>query len=216
VRLSQRGKACAKCIHKCSQAWARTVGGAQRRREVRLDAPGGAPWAHPAPLAQACDDPRMAFPQDDLVPGETLLFHMRTHWKALAGAALWAVLGLVGIVLASVFLDGDTRFVVIGVIVVAVLALAIGPTLRWLSSTYTVTDRRIITRAGFLTKTGREIPLRRVSGVSFEQGPLDRIVGCGSLFVESSAETAVVVFRDVPNVSRVQQSLSSLIGAQPT
>lgn len=158
----------------------------------------------------------MGYPEDALGSGEAILIHTRTHWKALIGSIIWFVLTVVGVVLLLVLLPSGNvedvvRWVGIVAIVVVGLVFALVPFIRWLSSSYTITDQRIMERNGLVRQTGRNIPLRRVSGVSFEKGVLDRMLGCGTLLIESSADTANVVFHDVPDVENVQRVLTDLI-----
>ena len=68
-----------------------------------------------------------------------------------------------------------------------VLWFVVGPLLRWLTTTYTFTNRRFIKRSGFIAKEGRTIPLNRISGVDFEIGVIDRIFGCGTLVVSDAS-----------------------------
>jgi uncharacterized membrane protein YdbT with pleckstrin-like domain len=161
----------------------------------------------------------MAYPDDVLGSGESLLLHTRTHWKAVVGALVWAVLGVVGLALVFRFIPADgatgiVRWVAIGAIVVALLVFSLWPVVTWLSGSYTITNQRIMERRGLLRQTGRNIPLQRVSGVSFEKDLLDRAVGCGTLKIESSADLASVVFRDVPKVEQVQRLLTELVADQ--
>ena len=62
------------------------------------------------------------------------------------------------------------------------------PFLRWLTTTYTVTDRRLITRTGILSRRGHDIPLARISDVAYEHGLVDRMLGCGTLVVSDASE----------------------------
>lgn len=161
----------------------------------------------------------MAYPEDVLGSGESLLLHTRTHWKAVVGALVWAVLGVVGLVLVFTLIPADgatgvVRWVAVAAIVVALLVFSVWPFVTWLSGSYTITNQRIMERRGLLRQTGRNIPLQRVSGVSFEKDVLDRVVGCGTLKIESSADLASVVFRDVPNVEQVQRLLTELVADQ--
>ena len=62
------------------------------------------------------------------------------------------------------------------------------PFLLWLTSEYTVTNRRLINRSGLITRVGRDIPLYRINDVSYERGLLDRILGCGTLVIAVASE----------------------------
>ena len=101
--------------------------------------------------------------------------------------------------------------------VIALLALMlwlIAPVLRWRTTTYELTTRRLRTRYGLVTRRGRDIPLARINDVSFEKGLLDRLLGAGRLVVESAGEHGQIVLRDVPNVEQVQATLYQLVEAE--
>ncbi len=148
--------------------------------------------------------------------GERVVVSVRTHWKALLGPALIAVLIVIAAILASSMLPGGEvgrwlRLVVIALAVVAFASLSLWPALNWLTASYTVTDRRLITRQGVLTRTGRDIPLKRINDVSYEHGLLDRMLGCGTLNISTAAEDGVVVLTDVPDAEHVHTEISELL-----
>ena len=62
------------------------------------------------------------------------------------------------------------------------------PLLRWRTTTYTITNRRLITRSGILSKQGKDLPLNRINEVGTEQSLTDRLFRCGSLNVQTAAE----------------------------
>jgi uncharacterized membrane protein YdbT with pleckstrin-like domain len=95
-------------------------------------------------------------------------------------------------------------------LVIDIVFVAI-PLLRWRTTTYELTNRRLRLRAGLLTRTGRDFPLTRISDVSFAQGLLDRILGCGRLVVESPGEHGQLVLTEIPNVQGVQATLFQLV-----
>ena len=98
--------------------------------------------------------------------------------------------------------------------VVAILALMIWltvPVLRWRTTTYELTTRRLRVREGIVTRRGRDIPLARISDVSFAKGPLDRLLGSGRLVVESPGEHGQIVLTDIPRVEFVQATLFRLV-----
>jgi uncharacterized membrane protein YdbT with pleckstrin-like domain len=106
-----------------------------------------------------------------------------------------------------------------GTLVIWVLALVLVlwgcavPFLRWLTATYTVTDRRLITRSGILTRRGHDIPLSRISDVSYEHGLIDRMLGCGTLVISDASEQGRVSLPDIPDVERMHLTLSDLLFA---
>jgi uncharacterized membrane protein YdbT with pleckstrin-like domain len=90
------------------------------------------------------------------------------------------------------------------------VAFVVRPFLRWRTTRYVVTDRRLITRRGVVARSGRDVPLSRITDVSFSHGLLERLLGCGTLLVESAGERGPLVLADVPGVERVQGLLLEL------
>lgn len=149
-----------------------------------------------------------------LNPGERVVFSTRTHVKALFLPALVLILAAgIGGYLSS--LPDDHKKIWLGLIwgiaAIVVLIYSVWPFLTWLTATYSVTDRRLITRKGVLTRTGHDIPLTRISDVSYEKGLFDRILGCGTLVVSDASEQGRVELTDVPMVEQRQLMLSDLL-----
>ena len=115
----------------------------------------------------------------------------------------------------ALFLDrrrgqlGAASLVVWVLFLAVVLWFLVGPFLRWLTTTYTFTNRRFIKRSGFIAKEGRTIPLNRISGVDFEIGVIDRIFGCGTLVVSDASTDGSVELNDIPRVEQVQLQVSN-------
>ena len=156
-------------------------------------------------------------PNKHLNPGETIVFTTRTHVKALVFPALILIViaGAGGYLLSKVpDITDDNRGIGYGVVLVimAVLALIffVWPFLNWLTATYTVTNRRLTTHQGVITRTGHDIQLTRISDVSYEKGLLDRILGCGTLVISDASELGVKL-PDVPRVVERQRVISDLL-----
>lgn len=151
---------------------------------------------------------------------EYVVVSTRTHWKALIFPVfLLLVLAGAGGFLAAIVPSGSlqtpARIAILAVGVVLLAAFALKPFLNWYFSTYTVTNRRLITRHGILTRTGRDIPLMRINDVSYEHGLIDRMLGCGTLHIESAGERGQVVLPDVPHVEHVHLQMSDLLFGGP-
>jgi len=151
-----------------------------------------------------------------LSDGEHVVLSVRSHPKALIGPALVLVLLVAGVITALMLQPGNSPVgLVAAVVAVPVLVLwSLIPYLRWMTSTYTVTNRRLITRHGIVTRTGRDIPLFRINDVAYEKGLLDRLLGCGTLIISDATEKAGVVLPDIPNVERVHLQISDLLFAK--
>ena len=64
---------------------------------------------------------------------------------------------------------------------------------------------------GIVARSGRDFPLIRISDVSFSHGPIDRLLGCGKLIVESAGEHGQLVLTEIPQVEQVQATLFQLV-----
>ena len=157
----------------------------------------------------------MGLPAKLLGADEHVVIHTRTHAKALILPALALILigGAVGVGAALMPPEGRPvgTLALLAVGLVLVLWWVVVPYLRWWTTTYTITNRRLITRSGILNKTGTDLPLNRVHEVSSERSVLDRMLGCGTLNISTAAEDGVVVLVDVPDVDHVHTELSELL-----
>jgi uncharacterized membrane protein YdbT with pleckstrin-like domain len=147
---------------------------------------------------------------------ESVVVSTRTHAKALLGPALVLILIAAVAGFAASFTPSAGRAApllqaVIGAIA-AVLAFlwVVKPFLSWLTTTYTVTNHRLITRTGILTRRGHDIPLGRISDVGYERGLLDRVLGCGTLVVAVASEQQVELY-DIPHVEQVHLRIHDLL-----
>jgi uncharacterized membrane protein YdbT with pleckstrin-like domain len=151
---------------------------------------------------------------------EYVVIHTRTHGKALllpvlALLVVGAAVG-VGIALLPPNFFPVGPLVIGGVGLVLFCWLVLAPWLRWWTTTYTVTNRRLITQRGVLNKTGTDLPLNRIHEVATERSLLDRMLGCGTLNVSTAAEDGTVVLRDVPDAEHVHTEVSQLLfGTDP-
>jgi uncharacterized membrane protein YdbT with pleckstrin-like domain len=150
------------------------------------------------------------YPSSLLSEGEVVQFQLRPHFRALFVPFLWLALA-VGIMVFGAMWAFDT-FLRIPLLVAAAAVFLLGttvPFLRWLTTQYVFTNRRIITREGILTRNGRDMPLARVNNVSFEQSFMGRILNYGDLEVTSASDESLVI-RDVPSVERIQRQVYDL------
>ena len=58
-----------------------------------------------------------------------------------------------------------------------------------------------------LAKHGREIPLERVNDIGFHQTFFERIIGAGSLVIESAGELGQEPFTTIPHPAAVQNEI---------
>ena len=151
-----------------------------------------------------------------LVPGEQAVSIVHPHWKVMVKPIALAVL-IVAVVLVAIVMVPFGKaapiaaLVLGGAAIIGVMWSLMVPLLRWWTTTYELTTRRLRVRTGIIARRGKDIPLSRVSDVSYEAGILDRLLGSGSLVVESPGEHGQERLSEIPHVVQLQSLLFQLI-----
>jgi uncharacterized membrane protein YdbT with pleckstrin-like domain len=151
-----------------------------------------------------------------LTEDEHLVLRVHPHWKTLVGPLAVAVVVIAVALVAEVLIPSGSAGNIgrLAVDVVAILVLMIWlmvPVLRWRTTVFELTNRRLRMRDGIITRHGRDIPLARINDVSFSKGLLDRLLGSGRLVVESAGEHGQIVLTDIPHVEATQGTLYQLV-----
>lgn len=159
----------------------------------------------------------MTFPARLLAPGETIYLDARPNWSLL----FWPI--VIVVVLASAAIAVVVAFpkwpiwvawVMVAIVGVAVINL-VAHLASWGSTSFVVTSQRVIYRTGIARRSGREIPISRVQDVTYRQQIVERLVGAGSLTVESAGQRGQEPFPDIRHPDEVQALINRLIVAGP-
>ncbi|WP_084078582.1 PH domain-containing protein [Demequina sp. NBRC 110057] len=157
----------------------------------------------------------MGYPRGLLAPDEAVVVDRHPHWKALFWPIAVSLLAIAGVILVWWWLASthwsDTAenwiAIILGVLGVVLVAwLAVAPWIRWRTTHFVITDRRVIFRTGVFTKTGIDIPLQRINTVQFRHGLVDRLFRTGTLIIESASDDPLE-FDDIPDVEKVHALL---------
>jgi uncharacterized membrane protein YdbT with pleckstrin-like domain len=151
-----------------------------------------------------------------LAEGEHLVLRLHPHWKTVLRPILVLAVIIAAVLVLLIFLPSSSdkpavKLAIGAVALLAAVAWCAVPLLRWRTTSYELTNRRLRLRVGILTRSGRDFPLTRISDVSFSQGLLDRILGCGRIVVESAGEHGQLVLTEIPRVQDVQAQLFQLV-----
>lgn len=156
----------------------------------------------------------MALSQKLLSQDEVVVRHMHTHIKTLLPAIIVESILVITAAVGSFYVPENARYWALPTIWIAVLLLSIPlilvPWIKWITTTYTVTTKRVITRTGVIKRSGHDLPLTRISDIQIEKDFDDRIFGCGTLALQTSADDPLLL-RDVPKVETVQVEISNLL-----
>lgn len=155
----------------------------------------------------------MAFPTKLLGPGEEIASETHPNWSVLIGP-VFAFLVILAACISVVFLWGSAP-IDVGYVLAVIATLAflwlLGQLAAWRSRLLVITNRRVVYRWGILRRTGREIPLQRVQDVTYHQSILERLLGAGSLLIESAGAAGQEPFPDVRHPARLQTLINQLV-----
>jgi uncharacterized membrane protein YdbT with pleckstrin-like domain len=161
----------------------------------------------------------VAFPEDVLADEEEIVLHLRPHWKAVVLPAAVVLLAVAGLIMGLVLLpstDGGR----IGLLLVAAIMVYYGgryglyPLLDWRCTEYVLTGERLLTQRGIVDRERRDLPLNRINDHSMTQSLLDRLLGSGTLTIDSIGDQRAVL-AGVPAAPLVQSTLYELIELAP-
>ena len=148
------------------------------------------------------------YPPKLINEGETLVLDLKPHWwffwkHILAGAIVLIVLIL------YVGPAGSPSWgkwpIAIGILVYA--GFVVVKYFTWSYTHFVLTDRRVISRSGIVSKRGTEIPLERINNIDFHQRIWERVIGAGDLDIESAGKDGQSHFDFVRHPDGVQHEI---------
>jgi uncharacterized membrane protein YdbT with pleckstrin-like domain len=158
----------------------------------------------------------VAFPDESLSPGEEVKLHLHPHWVVMVAPIFWTLIAAAAVVAGAIFLPvatgANVALIAIGAVALIVfLWLAFAPFVVWRSTHYVFTTKQVLFREGVLKREERGIPLAKVNDVKSAQNIFERMLGCGTLTVESAGEHGQSVLKNIPRVVRVMNTLKDLV-----
>jgi len=156
------------------------------------------------------------YPDQLLADDEKVVRHLHPHWITLVRPVFFFVLVVGGGAFLAAIVPNrswrDVAWIAIAAVAAILLVwLSVIPFLAWRTTHYVLTTHRVLIRTGIMHHRGRDIALGRINDVSFEQSLWDRIIGAGTLMVESAGESGQQVLRNIPHSDRAQQTINRLI-----
>ena len=129
----------------------------------------------------------MSYLDDHLLNGERIVYRAKLHWTIFLTSIVVVLLGVgLGILLQVV----EPAYSFAGGALVGVgLLLAIGPAVRYISSEFAVTDKRVLGKVGFIERESDETLLSKIEAIAVDQGVIGRIFGFGTVTITGTGGT---------------------------
>ena len=152
----------------------------------------------------------MPYPKRLIREGEQVVLDLKPHWWFFWRQIVTGTVLLVLLVLLVAWSGGTVEDIAWWAWAIAAVVFVgwLGTTyLSWQFTYFVLTSQRVVYRTGVFAKKGVEIPLDRINNINFNQGIVDRIVGAGSLEVQSAGQDGETCFTDVRHPDAVQQAI---------
>jgi uncharacterized membrane protein YdbT with pleckstrin-like domain len=151
---------------------------------------------------------------DPLLPGESLVLKSHQHWVVMVRPLLLPVALVVLAVVADFlpYLRTDNfpkitwTLAAIGLLGLWLIAVWI----RWSSRSFTVTDRRVILETGVFSRNSKVIALDRVQDIATNQSLLGRMLGYGTIEIDSAGAAGREVLSAIPAPQHFRDEVFSL------
>jgi membrane protein YdbS with pleckstrin-like domain len=129
----------------------------------------------------------MSYLDDHLLGGERIVYRAHLHWTIFGTAIVVVLLGIgLGVVL---YIYEPAYWYLGGVLAGIGLLLAIGPLIRYTGSEFAVTNKRVLSKTGFIQRESDETLLSKIEAISVDQGILGRMLGFGTVIITGSGGT---------------------------
>jgi len=124
-------------------------------------------------------------------PGEQVVFRTRLHPVVFAGAAGSSalVIGIVTLIVHRNELSGDTIRLLWLVAALLVALAFVSPYVRWRTSEFAVTSRRVLVKVGLLSVHTLELLIPKVEAIGVDQTIAGRLLGYGTLRIVGTGGT---------------------------
>jgi uncharacterized membrane protein YdbT with pleckstrin-like domain len=129
----------------------------------------------------------MSYLDEHLLDGEHIVYRAHLHWTIFG----WSILAvLLGVALGIVLWTYEPAYWYLGAILAGIgLLLAIGPLIRYVGTEFAVTNKRALSKTGFIQRESDETLLSKVEAIAVDQGILGRLLGFGTVRITGSGGT---------------------------
>jgi uncharacterized membrane protein YdbT with pleckstrin-like domain len=172
----------------------------------------GSCFAHQSPIvADSSILCTMSYLDDHLLAGERIVYRARLHWTIFIHAILVVLLGIAAAIVLRIY---EPQYWYAGAALAGVgLLLAIPPAIRYASSEFAVTDKRVVAKLGFIERESLETLLSKIEAIGVDQGVVGRMFGYGAVTITGTGGTEES-FPKIAQPLELRRQIQSQIVAQ--
>jgi uncharacterized membrane protein YdbT with pleckstrin-like domain len=136
----------------------------------------------------------------ELLRGENLVLKLHQHWIFVAKSLLIPVALILLVIVADILIGSGTHVrtpLTLAVIAIDILWLIV-VWIRWQSTSYTLTDQRIMIQSGVFSRSEKIIPIDRVQDCTTRQSLLGRMLGYGRVEIDAAGAQGAEILQHLP------------------
>jgi uncharacterized membrane protein YdbT with pleckstrin-like domain len=164
----------------------------------------------------------MAYVEDNLVPGENILYKANLHWGMFVGPVILLGTGLLLTIISLLPLvsstnngDNSSASATIGcftccagpILLIGFIYL-VSAFMSYISTEFALTDRRIIAKTGILQQRSLELMIGKVESIGVNQPLLGRVLNFGTIVVCGTGGTKQP-FHNIADPMSLRQRINS-------
>jgi len=152
----------------------------------------------------------MSYAKSVLQPGETIIATGRLHWIIYGWAVSYLIAGTVLIVLEYRYWPNDR--------LIAITAAAFGALflvtflyawfIRWITE-FAVTNRRVISKRGFIWRESEEMNMDKVETVDIDQSMPGRVLGYGTIRINGTGGANDISLRRIAEPYALRSAITA-------
>ena len=128
----------------------------------------------------------MSYIEKNLMTGERIMYRAKLHWIVFLWPIIWFVLAVLSL---TKYGNTEGGKILAGMFILLAIIMGIGSRIKYSTSEFGITNKRVIVKVGFIRRNSIEVLLSKVEGIQVNQGILGRILGYGSIVVSGTGGT---------------------------
>ncbi|MEW5938978.1 MAG: PH domain-containing protein [Chloroflexota bacterium] len=134
----------------------------------------------------------MSYAEENLMPGEKVMYEAHLHWAAFLGSATNILIGIVALAVSFTFnedyvIAGCASFA--GLYLFAALVGLLRVVVTFTTTEFAVTNKRVIAKTGLVRRRSLELMLSKVESLGVQQPLLGRMLNYGTITVTGTGGT---------------------------
>ena len=134
----------------------------------------------------------MSYIDRNLMDGERIVYRGRLNMIMFIWPIVWFIVALVLFGVGVNMTEANVRMVMVaiaGIFTLSAIVTFIRPLIKYVTSEFGITNRRVIVKTGLFRRKSLEILLNKIEGIQVNQSILGRLVGFGSITVTGTGGT---------------------------